>query len=150
LSCEIPRYDFARRFASPFFIAATHKPLQWAALSRAYLMPMNHSSDDITDLERRILRALCRLEISPLNWNRLAASLSEYSWREPDHRVVYDALRGIRSRDATTRRDQLPAQVTRMGFPDVDWSLYFGAEEMPDREIEELIRQLKAETAGRS
>jgi hypothetical protein len=113
-------------------------------------MPENQSSDRIKLLERRILQALCGLEIAPQNWDRLAGSISEYSWREPDHRVVYDALRGIRTQDSTTRRDQLPAQVTRMGFPDVDWSLYFGSEEMPDCEIEELIRRLKDRTTERS
>ncbi len=78
-------------------------------------------------------------------WNRLAASLSAYSWQVPDHRVVYDALRGIRSRDAATRRDQLPAQVTRMGFPDLNCSVYFAPTEISEREIEGLVRQLKAE-----
>lgn len=113
-------------------------------------MPENHSVERISSLERRILQALCTLEILPQGWDRLAGSLSEYSWREPDHQVIYDALRGIRSHDATTRRDQLPAQVTRMGFPDVDWSLYFASEEMTEREIEELMRQLKDETTERS
>jgi hypothetical protein len=113
-------------------------------------MPENQSSERTSSLERRILQALCALEITPQNWDRFAASLSDYSWREPDHRVVYDALRGIRSHDASTRRDQLPAQVTRMGFPDVDWSLYIGSGEMAEAEIEELIRRLKVETPGPS
>jgi hypothetical protein len=64
--------------------------------------------------------------------------------------VVYEALRAIRSRDPSTRRDQLPAQVTRMGFPDLDWSLYFGGAELPTSGIEDLIRRLNPKAAGRS
>ena len=113
-------------------------------------MPKNRSSERINDLERRILQALCGFEITPQNWDRLAGSLSDYSWREADHHMVYNALRGIRSHDATTRRDELPAQATRMGFPDVDWSLYFASEEISDRETEELIGRLREKTTGRS
>jgi hypothetical protein len=109
-------------------------------------MPGNLPSDRILNLERKILRALCGRELAPRNWDQLTASLSAHCWQEPDHRVVYDAMRGIRSRDATTRRDQLPAEATRMGFPDLDWNLCFAPEEMTEGEIEELIRQLKAET----
>jgi hypothetical protein len=113
-------------------------------------MPPNRPSEHIADLERRTLRALCGREIAAQAWDQLTGALAEYSWQEPDHRVVYDALRGIRSRDAKARRDQLPAQATRMGFPDVDWSLYFAHEEIPEQEIRRLIRRLIAATAERS
>jgi hypothetical protein len=113
-------------------------------------MPRPHPSESVTELERKILRAFCARESSPEDWNQLAHRLADYSWQEPDHRVIYDALRGIRTREAKTRRDQLPAQATRMGFPDVDWSRFFEPVRLPEPEIEELIRQLKAETAERS
>jgi hypothetical protein len=107
-------------------------------------MHENHTSDTVAALERRILLALCNGASDPAEWNQLAGQLSAYQWKDPDHKVVYEALRGIRTRDAKTRRDQLPAQATRMGFPDVDWSLYFGSEEISGHEIEKLIRRLTA------
>jgi hypothetical protein len=83
-------------------------------------------------------------------WNRLASELSVHHWQDPDHQVVYQALRAIKSRDPKTRRNEIPAQVTRMGFPDVDWNLYFDATELSTSEIEGLIRRLRQKTAERS
>jgi hypothetical protein len=131
-------------------LPAANKPLQWAALSRAALMTENHPSDTIAALERKILKALCTGVTDPGDWAEFASQLSAYSWQDPDHKVVYDALRAIRSRDPKTRRDQLPAQATRMGFPDLDWNLYFEGEELSTTEIEELIRKLKTATPNRS
>src|SRR5271154_6613150 len=108
-------------------------------------MTEHRPSHSITAIERKILRALCAADSDPTDWDHLASQLSAYRWQEPDHKVVYDALRAIRSRDPRTRRDQLPAQATRMGFPDLDWSLYFEGEESSTTEIKEFIRKLNAE-----
>jgi hypothetical protein len=40
--------------------------------------------------------------------------------------------------------EQLPAQATRMGFPDVDWKLYLQRTEAPQPDITDLIRALKS------
>lgn len=112
-------------------------------------MPEQRSSDTVTELERRILRALCGRECSAGEWSALASPLAEYCWQDPDHRVVHEALTAIRCPDAETRRGQLPAQATRMGFPDVDWKVYFEPEELPEPALEDLIRRLKAETPER-
>jgi hypothetical protein len=113
-------------------------------------MTENHPSDTIAALESKILEALCLGVSDPVEWDQLTSQLSAYHWRDPDHKVVYDALRTIRSRDPKTRRGELPAQATRMGFPDLDWNLYFEGEELSTTEIEKLIRQLKAATPDRS
>jgi hypothetical protein len=113
-------------------------------------MSENHPSDTITTLERKILRALCAGVTDQSDWDRLANQLSAYCWQDPDHKVVHDALRAIRSRDPKTRRDEVPAQATRMGFPDLDWSLYFEANELSAAEVEGLIRKLKTATPNRS
>jgi hypothetical protein len=107
-------------------------------------MPPSDPSQSTTETERTILRALCARTIDPGDWSRFMARLVEHSWRAPEHRIVFEALRAIRSRDARTRREQLPAQATRMGFPDVDWQNYFGADHSPRAEMEELLRNLEA------
>jgi hypothetical protein len=113
-------------------------------------MPENHPSDAITALERKILRALCIGVSTPDDWNQLASRLSGHLWQDPDHKVVYEALRAIKSREPKTRRDELPAQVTRMGFPDMDWSLYFEGEELSAPELEKLMRRLKTKAIKKS
>ena len=109
-------------------------------------MPEHYASESITTLERHVLRALCAGTGTSDDWNQLASRLTGYRWQDPDHEVVYEALRAIKSWEPKTRRDELPAQVTRMGFPDLDWSLYFEGEESSTAEIEGIIGRLKAAT----
>jgi hypothetical protein len=106
-------------------------------------MPERDPSDAIPALERRILQALCVGADPPDDWEMLAGRLAEYRWLDSDHKVVFEALRAIKSRDPKTRRDELPAQATRMGFPDVDWKTYFAPDEGPGSDLEDLIRRLK-------
>ncbi len=113
-------------------------------------MAQNRSPSTIAALERQILRALCAGVSNAADWDQLASELRVHHWQDPDHKVVYQALRAIKSRDPKTLREELPAQVTRMGFPDMDWSLYFDAIELPTPEIEGLIRRLQQETDERS
>jgi hypothetical protein len=107
-------------------------------------MPENRPSEAVAALERRILRALCSGISDPVEWDKITSQLSVYPWREPDHEVVFEAVRAIKSRDPKTRRAELPAQATRMGFPDLDWSLYFERGEEPQLELQDLVRRLKA------
>ncbi len=113
-------------------------------------MPENRASDIVPALERQVLRAFCAGTGTPDDWNQLPGRLTDYRWQDPDHKVVYDALRAIRTCDPKVRRDELPAQITRMGFPDLDLSLYFGSGESSVAEIEGLIGRLKAAALDRS
>jgi hypothetical protein len=101
------------------------------------------SSDDssiiATQIERDILRGLCAGQIKSKNWHGIMNRLSAYAWKDPEHKVVFDALQAIKSDDALTRRQELPAQVTRMGFPEVDWGKYLDADAQPGVPIEQLI-----------
>jgi hypothetical protein len=90
---------------------------------------------ELIDLESRILRALCT---EPPAFNSSArhdathraailAKLRAHRWQDPEHRVVFEALALLPGRQAADLREQLPAQATRMGFPDVNWDHYFVA-----------------------
>jgi hypothetical protein len=113
------------------------------------------SAARIATLEREILAALCSRALSRATWDKLAGGLANHVWREPEHRVVYAALRQIRSRDPRTWREQLPAQTTRMGFPDVDWTIYLAPEEKSartttDPPVSKMLHALKTLAAERS
>jgi hypothetical protein len=112
-------------------------------------MPEDHPFETLATLERQILRALCIGVSDATDWDKIISQLTDYRWREPDHEVVYEALRAVKSRDPKTRRDELPAQATRMGFPDLDWRLYFERGKEPQPELQDLIRSLKAATLDR-
>jgi hypothetical protein len=113
-------------------------------------MPDRHPSDSILALERRILQALCVGANSPDDWDHLAGRLAGYRWLGSDHKVVFEAFRAIKSRDPETRLDELPAQVTRMGFPDVDWKACFEPDDGTEQKLEDLIRRLEAWAPDRS
>jgi hypothetical protein len=104
------------------------------------------------DLESRILRALCT-DPSPSTDNPAAAftakraailaKLRSHRWQDPEHRVVFEALTLLPGRQAKELREQLPAQATRMGFPDVNWDRYFVASN-DNAAIETLVAELLA------
>jgi hypothetical protein len=99
------------------------------------------------DLESRILRALCSNPSSRTDNSAaraiILARLRPHLWQDSEHRVVFEALTALPGRDATELREQLPAQATRMGFPDVNWENYF-ASVAADSAIESLVAELLA------
>lgn len=98
------------------------------------------------ELEFAVLRALCVLPGDNTARARLANELKGYRWEHADHQVIYEALIETDIADAETLRRELPAAVTRMGFPDIHWERFFAATAMPlaPNRIFELIRELKA------
>jgi hypothetical protein len=100
---------------------------------------------EILSLELEILRALC----TPQDWAfpraAILQALAHHAWQDPEHRIVFEALRRLGSRASARVREELPATATRMGFPDVDWKPYFDAHDIAGAaKIESLIRALAA------
>jgi hypothetical protein len=103
------------------------------------------------DLESRILRALCsRQSAFAAPGTRhvsgratILAQLRAHRWQDPEHRVVFETLTLLPGRSSTELREQLPAQATRMGFPDVNWDQYFVASD-DHAPIESLVAELLA------
>jgi hypothetical protein len=106
-------------------------------------MPAADSPIAASQVERKVLRGLCATGIEFARWNRLVDRLAAYVWRDPEHEVVYEALRRIRAPDAAARRAELPAHATRMGFPDVDWGKYLDEEPSDSAGIDQLIDHLE-------
>lgn len=118
------------------------------------------NSSAIIDLERTILRVLCSGHFTSLtnsspedgSRNSAVSTLFSHRWRDAEHRIVFEALARLPGRDGAELQRQLPAQATRMGFPDVSWETYFGIDmphrkRTPDelrRELATLVTQLRA------
>lgn len=83
------------------------------------------SCEPLLAAERAILKCLCRDEqlarISPDQLTRLR----HYAWADPEHRIVFDAIQRSAKATGFSLREYLPAEATRMGFPDVHWDAYF-------------------------
>jgi hypothetical protein len=100
------------------------------------------ASRAISKAERLVLRALCTRLVEEAEWIEIDRKLAGYCWQEPDHAVIYKAIVRARRGDPRHWRTQLPAQTTRMGFPDLDWeSILEGSPPEPD--LDQLIRKLE-------
>ncbi len=91
-----------------------------------------------------MLRHICQARLTRAAWAKIARALREYTWRDVEHGLVYAAIERLGSRDPQTLREQLPAQATRMGFPDIDWQMYFPGAEKPlaRPSADQLVRQI--------
>jgi hypothetical protein len=96
----------------------------------------------ISKLELRVLRALCSCP-DAYEARAQALRLADYSWQEPEHRIVYDALRRLHATAKKRLSEKLPEEATRMGFPDVDWQSYIGAKPTRREDLEEWVAALK-------
>jgi hypothetical protein len=97
----------------------------------------------IVEAERTVLRAICAFNGDAAQRDHLLKRLAHYSWREPDHTVVYRAIRSLPAgKSVVNWREELPSAATRMGFPDLNWEYYFGDEESINSDVERAIIQL--------
>lgn len=89
-------------------------------------MPDSEASPESTLLatELDLLRTLCRDGLKSVSSGDVR-ELVGHSWVSPDHRVVFDALSRLANIPAAALEHQLPAEATRMGFPDIAWEKYF-------------------------
>ena len=103
------------------------------------------SSPRAVDIERDVLRQLCGARLTRPAWAKIARELREYAWQDIEHEVIYAAIERLGYRDGATLREQLPAQATRMGFPDIDWRRYFSSEgkRSPAPSARGLMRQIE-------
>jgi hypothetical protein len=99
----------------------------------------------IVKAERLVLRALSTRPMEHTEWIEIDRKLTRYEWQEPDHAVIYEAMVRARSRDPRHWREQLPAQTTRMGFPDLDWEFFLEPSPVgtPEPSLHQLIRVLE-------
>ena len=95
-------------------------------------------------MELTVLRAICSGQGAGDLREMSVRGLSVYSWKSAEHRVVFEAIVRLGRRDAERLREELPAQATRMGFPDVEWAAYFAAGEEERADLQVLVRELIA------
>jgi hypothetical protein len=107
-------------------------------------MPQQSPAKRVLELERETLCALCIRASANARRETSMRDLSNHVWQDAEHRIVFEAIQRLSSSDPQLLREQLPAQTTRMGFPDVNWENYF----MPAGEVEgdfdALVRELLA------
>jgi hypothetical protein len=107
-------------------------------------MPKQGQEQRVFELERETLCALCIRASMNAQYPTAMRELSNHVWQDAEHRVVFEAIQRLSSSDPKLLQEQLPAQATRMGFPDVSWEHYFSPAEGEKRDFEALVRHLLA------
>jgi hypothetical protein len=107
-------------------------------------MPTQSQTQRVLELERETLCALCVRASMNAQHPTAMRELSNHVWQDAEHRVVFEAIQRLSSSDPKLLREQLPAQATRMGFPDVSWERYFSPAEKEKKDFEALVRELLA------
>ena len=109
---------------------------------------MAQSAPDSLEVERTLLRALCAPPLSYPERDAILCRIAEYNWRSPDHRVIYEALRRSRQPSSDALREHIVAEITRLGFPDIDIAPYFVPSALSKTDVEKLISALLAADPG--
>ncbi|MHB8653925.1 MAG: hypothetical protein ACYDA9_08615 [Terriglobia bacterium] len=105
----------------------------------------NHSDDrSVIDAERLILRALCQESCPAPARESAKSALADYRWREPVHEIIFSFVVVQPATAPIPMGDQLPGLLTRKGFPDVDWELFFQPASISETKLADLVRELAA------
>lgn len=107
-------------------------------------MPQQSPAKRVLELERETLCALCIRASANARRETVMRELSNHVWQDAEHRVVFEAIQRLSSSDPQLLREQLPAQTTRMGFPDVNWENYFMPAGEAEGDFDALVRELLA------
>ena len=72
----------------------------------------------------------------------LISLLRGYRWKSTLHHAIFNAIESIPSDNSEVLRQLLPAKLTRMGFPDVEWEELFAPPSMSGEEAIALARKM--------
>lgn len=103
---------------------------------------MSTISRNNEEVERSLLGALCTGPLTLEDRRSALLSLAHYNWIGPDHRVIYEALRGSRQRESAALREHVVGEITRLGFPDIDVEPFFNPCTLTKAEIVGLANTL--------
>jgi hypothetical protein len=95
------------------------------------------------EIERKLLAALCSRALDYPTRAAILDALRAYTFANPDHDVIFSALAKIPPAASEHIRETLGAQLTRLGFPDIDVNPIFELEPPSTEKIEALLRQLR-------
>jgi len=77
--------------------------------------------------------------------NRARKLLTDYRWSDAAHQAVFETIVRLPQMSRPALRDQLPALLTRRGFPDFDFEALFAGPEPSASDAEEWMRRLAGE-----
>jgi hypothetical protein len=94
-------------------------------------------------MEISLLQALCAAGWASLP-RRLQARLRRYSWRNPHHQIVFEALQQLPTGPDERTHEHLQAALVRLGFPDVAFEIGAPGGHLSDEEIEHMMQEMES------
>lgn len=95
------------------------------------------------DLERHLLQALCNEGAGKQGREVARRGLAGYRWHEPVHQAIFEIVMSFPSASVHALREQLPARLTRRGFPDFEFESLFEPLGLASGELQQLITKLR-------
>ena len=114
-------------------------PVSFFAFPFSNSMAEPPNSPDVIQLERRLLRLLCQ-EPAVREFGR--TNLQRYRWCDLVHGVIFEIVTSTPQVSVEQLRQQLPARLTKAGFPDFPWEEFFPPLVSSPGEAERLILHL--------
>lgn len=103
--------------------------------------PADHNRS-ASEIERRLLAALCASSPGDPTRALLFARLASHQFAAADHETIFRALLKMPGAPARHIRETLGASVTRLGFPDIDVDQILSLEPPSPQEIAGLLDRL--------
>lgn len=98
--------------------------------------------ESLVDLERRVLAILCQSGGEAAVRGQARQLLANYRWSDAAHQAVFEIVMSFPGPSCQALRDQLPARLTRRGFPDFDFQGLFNVSIPSPSNAEEWMREL--------
>ena len=96
----------------------------------------------VIEIERRVLGALCRSGSEAALRECARKLLADYRWSDAAHQAVFEIMMNFPCAGTEAFREQIPARLTRRGFPDFDFDRLFDAPTAKASEAEKWMREL--------
>lgn len=104
-----------------------------------------NSDSHVIQIERLILAAIFQeFADGPLD-EPSRQRLASYHWQEPDHQAIFSALVRFPASHPSITAAELPARLTRLGFPDVECDFLKQPHGLSRNDAAKLIQQLLAD-----
>ncbi|HEV2381753.1 MAG TPA: hypothetical protein VG206_18445 [Terriglobia bacterium] len=98
--------------------------------------------ESLLDLERRVLAVLCQSGGEGAVRGQARQLLTNYRWSDAAHQAAFEIVMSFPGASCQALRDQLPARLTRRGFPDFDFQALFNVPIPSPSNAEEWMREL--------
>jgi len=105
--------------------------------------------EEILQTELDVLRAMCTGTPEGTVWDKGMLLLDSYQFQEMTHQVLFEVLQEINTDLPDIIRKQLPARLTKKGFPALDYEQFLIPHSLSEAEAVARMQKLAEGGPGR-